>query len=185
MQQLMQPTVNGLNLEEWSLGFLDLLAQMDAETTVTSQLPDLAPLVHSPDHILWHARPASCHLVLQEIGSKHFPVISPVHDRKVLNSLLVDEALRVVILDELGLRYLKHPKPLEEFVAEQYFIGQYSDTECQTTYETGLQTACRSGNITFWSSPIPTERLFWNYQRLAAHFVHLNEYKLKTNPVQF
>ena len=182
MQQLTQATVNGLSLEEWSLGFVELLGAMEVQTNINSQLDELAPKVGSKDNILWHAHPGSCYLLFQEIESKYTPVVWPVLDLEVYTMLSTSKALQVSILSKSELECLGNPEFLEGYIHERVVIAPSSDTECSIVYE-NQPTITYDSVCTSWVSPVSTRTLFHNYQRLVAHYVHLNEYKLKTTPV--
>ena len=183
MQQLKQPTVNDLNLAKWSLCFLQLLTEIDQHTSMTSQLPGLAPAIHSQNPILWHADTRSSDLFFQEIGNPLVPVVANTLGREQLNSLQLGSILEICFLPLSEITDLGPVSSRASYAAEYFLIQPFGSNECRLVYRRADST--EPENITYWrTGPVTTRRLFLNYQRLMAHFVHLNEYKLTTNPVK-
>ena len=178
----MQPLVNNLTLEEWSQQFLQLLAQIKPKVSINSQLPELASLVSSPNNILWHADMRTSDLFFQEIGNSLVPVVANTLGREQLGSFQSGSILEICFLPLSEITDLG-PVPSRAFYAAEHFLVQpFGSSECRLVYQQA--DSMHPEKITYWTAPVATRRLFFNYQRLVAHYVHLNEYKRKTLPIK-
>ena len=178
----MPQLVNNLTLAKWSQQFLQLLTEIKPEVSLTSQLPELAFLINSPDSILWHADMRTSDLFFQEIGNPLVPVVANTLGREQLGSFQSGSILEICFLPLSEITDLG-PVPSRAFYAAEYFLIQpFGSSECRLVYQQA--DSAQAEKITYWTVPATTRRLFFNYQRLVAHYVHLNEYKRKTLPVK-